>query len=1180
MPLVAQQRLAHARQRSYYTKVFRLTEPQTQLLYNQGLSRARQEFFTAAVDSFPTDSLTAGMTRPLPLGYYLVAHTQGAQLVYWLRTVSRLQVAVLNNQADLVLTVRDSSGQLLRDAQVRLHRRRVPLDPLTGTYRLAKGGREGLLAITQDGRTTYHLLERKRPYGWEKRGWVKRALFSFPLSLLSSPVRTLWHDLHNASYTNERIVGLLRSIFNEEVRYERQEQRERKREEYWVSYLALSKPHYRPSGDTLRLKARVLRRRDGKPSTDPLDLMLQSQGKVKKVATLRPVRPGSYLYTLPLTDTLGLQADRNVTLYLQDRQEITRAEETFYFHDYELKNTHYTLRAAQTIHRAGTAQAFYLRGTDANELPLLDARVRLVVLPLEVRELGRPTVFVPDTLWTTSQALDPVGETRINLPAGVLPATALRYRVEATFLNADQEQHVAKETITYHLDPAELTLTLQGDSLQLRYLVHGQSVPQAATLERWAENGPLGPVAGQKVQLPLSLPVQPHVARYVLRDAQGHRAELRLSEANAGLSVQSDRTRDSLYVAVENPHRIPFWYFLYRGNQLMQRGTGTSWQVALRTPARESWFVSLHYLWGGEIQAAEYRIQLPQKALLIQAEQPAVAYPGQHLRLHYTVTDASGEPAAGVDLTSYAYTTKFAAPTAPALPDFEPYRPGRIAGRRFSLGTAFDSSPQKPAAQILGDTWPQWRERLGLGSLRFYQFLYPDQGRFLEYRPAPGGITQLAPFVVDSGRIAPVAAVYVDGVPVYIREINAQEPYAIVADSGYHTIALRTATRLITLEQVYLRQGHKLTLSIDPAYVQPKVQLEKRPAQFTQAEQATLNRYLLPVETDRRGGVSGSTLRQGNRLQVIAAGKTVYKRNKPVVLGGPFRPDSVLYREPTGLRQKFLLEPAYQYHFAPGLLKMTSMEPHAFQSLPAFLASSDSLPLRGFAYTEAAVRQLFPTPVFRPFIRLRLDDTVQTRAGQGTLELWRRNDLPQPLYTLVTQPGRPGFVRLLRHAPAIEGLPPGTYQVTVLLTDSTCLQPAPVLVRAQGTTYLQLRPQDQRQPGPASRRVLAEVQQRAQQEVARVHDLATREIKVKAPTARGVAAGNWPLVRVGCWTSKRKRACPGSRCWSRELRSARPRMRMAALSWRLPVTASYPFLLLAISPNKSLWAMGVVSKSE
>ncbi|MGY2132346.1 carboxypeptidase-like regulatory domain-containing protein [Hymenobacter sp. HD11105] len=1123
----AQQRLAQGRQRSYYIKVFCLTDAETLLLYQKGLAAAKASFFTQPVDSFPTDSLRQ-WRRPLPVGYYLVAHTEGPRLVYWLRSVTDREVVVLDNQVDLALVVRDTTGQLLDGrAQVHIGGREVPFDATTHSFRKARGGRGGIVAVTQGGRTTYHLLNRTFPSRTQHtvRSVANRVVFGFPLGYLTGPVRNFVRGLRHFSYTTTGLVGLVRSVFSEDVRDERQNQREQRWEQAWTHYLVFSKPRYLPQGDTLRLKARVTRRDGGRPCTKPLTLWLTNASKPKKIAVLRPERPGSYVFELPLTDTLGLQSSRPVYVRLANDQDITLASGEFQLEDYELKNTRYTLRVAETEQRRGTLQALFLHGTDANELNLLDARVRVAVVPTEVTRLASPVVFVPDTLWTHAQALDPVGETRLNLPHSQLPAAELRYRVEATFLNSDNERHAEQAQVTHRLDPGQLTVQLHNDSVQLRYQQAGKNAPQAATLEVWPPSSTLKqPLFRGPVQLPLDLSVLPQAASYVLRDATGRTAELRLTPANAALALRSDRTHDSIFVEMENPHRLAFWYFVYRGNELVHRGYSRELRMAERASSPEPWFASVQYEWGGEMRTEEYSIPLSQSQLQVRAEQPAVGYPGQRIRLTYHVTDAGGAPVPNADLTSYAYTSKFRQPEAPELPSAEPPTVSRRAGRRFRLAEQFDNKPEQTSQQPLD--WAQWRAQLGLDSLVFYQFLYPKFGVFGEYRPAPGGLTQVAPFVMDSGRVQPAAAVYLDGVPIYIRAINHTEPYALVADSGYHTLAVRTATRLITLRGVYLRPMHKLTISLDLNYPRPDMTVEERPATFTPLEQTELNRRLLPVSIANLPPGAWPTLRQGARLQVLTyQHRSQQDYQNAVWLGGPFRADSVLYREGSGLRQKFLFEPTYRYTFAPGLLKQTSTEAYRFEGLTHY-SYADSLPLRGFAYTEAAVRKLQERFRFQPatssaWTFVQLDDTVRTRAGQGRLVLWpppaeadtkpQTPALPAVLYTLITQQSQPKFGRLLRGLMPVQGLKPGKYRVAVLLADSTCLVPADVNVRAGGTTYVQLQRTHRQPKGATSRRVSRFIETRTTRSTAATDQPAVRTYQIRETSA--AERRGWPLVR-------------------------------------------------------------------
>jgi len=1123
----AQPPLARARQRSYLTKVFRLTNEQARHLYEHNLSAARPDFFTQPVDSFPTDK--PDPRRPLLPGYYLVAHTEGAQLVYWLRSETDREVVVIDNQVDLTLVVRDSVGRLLDDARVTLTRRPVPFDAATRTYRLANAGHAGLVAVTHAGRTTFHHLEQQADYAERSRPTLgrkvlntgRRLVFGWPLGYLTSPVWRLGRDLKHASGVSTGLVGLLRSVFNPDVREERQAGREdQQRATYaggqWESYLALSKPRYRPAGDTLRFKARLLRRPDGRPYRRPLTLWLGGSygSPEKKIALLRPVRPGSYQYVLPLLDTLGLRANTQVGFRLATAKNQTLVSGHFQLEDYELKSTRYSLRVAEKEHQRGKPQAVFLRGTDSNELNLLDARVRLSVVPTTPPgALPGRQLFVPDTLWTHAQALDALGETRLNLPPAVFPAADFSYAVQATFLNSDNERHTDQLTVPYRLDPGRLTLELRADSVHLTYRHLGRSVPHVAklTIEDGSVLGQGNPLFADSVRLPLVLPVAAQASSYGLEDAQGHSASLDLDETNGDLTLRSDRTHDSIFLAVDNPRRLSFWYFVYRGARLVYRGYGPAWQLAAAAPGAEAWSVSLHYLWGEEMRAVEYTVALPQRQLVVRTDQPEVAYPGQKIQLKFTVTDGGGRPVPHADLTAYAYTSKFGQAQLPRhLPSFEPAVRGRLSLRRFELGSGFENSRAQTGQQLLA--WRQWRTRLGLDSLRFYQFLYPDYGAFYEYQLAPGGITQVAPFVVDSGRVQAPVAVYVDGVPVYVHAASQSQPYALVADSGRHTISIRTTNRLVTLRDVYLRHLHKLTLSIDVNQPCAELTVEKRPTVLLPAEQLTLSRTLLLLDN------SYGTLRQGNLLRPVPP-----RPYKTYALSGPFRPDSVLLRRVDGLRRKFLFEPQYVYSFAPGLLKMTSAEPDRYGSLSTF-GFAGSLPLVDFACTEAdfqprpdpATGRPRPTPYW-PVIPTRrpvLNNPPLTPAGQGRLEV-RLPARPVPAkpdyyfpnaeYLLLTQPGQPKFQRLLAGTALVHALPAGRYRVAVLLADSTCLAPAEdVVVRADGTTYFQLHLPDRQPAGRLSRRigrlVRARIPKDPEPSAAEIKQT-QRSIKVTQPTA-------------------------------------------------------------------------------
>lgn len=428
---------------------------------------------------------------------------------------------------------------------------------------------------------------------------------------------------------------------------------------------------------------------------------------------------------LLLLDSLNLKADTQPALRLRTSRGRQLLETTVRIEDYELANTHYALRLAQAAPRAGQSQAVYLRGTDANELSLLDARLQLAVLPN-----GQPgafagrQLFVPDTLFTLRQPLDAVGETRVNLPETRFPAADLPYTVTATFLNADNERHQETAAAKRYADPGALHLELRADSLELRYSVAAQaSRPHAATptVRGSATGGPVMVLTTQQLTLPARLLLDPRAATYELADSAGRATELVLTETNAAVAMHAERTADTVRLRLDNPRRLLVYYFIYRGQRLVRRGQGTALEFAARATSPEPWYVSLHYSWGETLRAAEYTVPLARHQLTVQADQAAVAYPGQRLALRYMVTDVAGRPVPDADLTSYAYTSKFEQPNAPQLPNYDQFVPGQTSRRRFALAAGFENDAEKPATQPL--PWADWRGRLGLDSLRFYQFL-------------------------------------------------------------------------------------------------------------------------------------------------------------------------------------------------------------------------------------------------------------------------------------------------------------------------------------------------------------------------------------------------------------------------------------------------------------------------
>ncbi|MCX2741789.1 carboxypeptidase-like regulatory domain-containing protein [Pontibacter anaerobius] len=901
-PAIAQAKLSKSLQRSPYTYIYSISTEEARLYLEKGPKVVQESFFHTLVDSFAVQTT---YQKQLGQGHFLFAYASGSDLVYEIHQVRPYGIKLLQNQADLNVLLHDTLGQAITGAQVWLSGKQVPFDAETQTYRLAKQKEGGLLEILYQGHTSFEAISHQ-DNGYRYPFSFRRLIYTRPIYYLWKPVRDV---VQSIKYGPSGWIRSLVSVFDDT--YQQSESVKYK------GYVATTKPIYQP-GDTVKYKAFILKK-NGHPYRRQVWLEMQVNGKYKTLQKLNPYRPGAYTGELVLHDSLNLELDRHQYMSFTKPRKYgkTLMSQHFKYEDYELKETTYAARLEKEKLYQGQLNKVYLRGADANGLNLLDARMELVVLAGQVLQAEKPEVFVPDTLWVHRQPLDAEGETVVELPQHIFPEVSLVYRVEVVFLNSSNER-VAKEVRGEYLHrQGRLELKLQQDSLRLEYLEGDTMLAKAnAILTGFDNNGKA--LQEQEVRLPALLPLDPYISHYLLQ-WQGLKQKLDLHQQDDQLSLLTNRDTDSLYLAIQNPRKLPYWYFLYRKNRLVARGQGQerAWSSSLPLKGDAPYFVTLQYVWAGEAKDQEQNEPLLKQRLNLDLQAPKVVFPGQKASMTLAVTDYAGKPVPKVDLTAYAITSKFKENNLPNLTSFDKYK-GRKKLKELRLSGLHGGSA-KPL------DWERWSQRMGLDSLAYYDFLYPERGLFQEYSLSRDSVTQFAPFVVDSGRVQPVHVIFVDEVPVYFSGTDVLPNYAFPADSGYHTIKLRTAEQLITLEKVYFKPQHKLTLSIDLDILTgastPRTQA------LQNQERDMLNRYLFQVERNFNKDIT--YLKQGQVVQVLPQYAWQNRRQVPYsgynegrILAGPFLPDRMKFNRLGSITTTFTPEPDYLLTFEPELLKM------------------------------------------------------------------------------------------------------------------------------------------------------------------------------------------------------------------------------------------------------------------
>lgn len=1049
----AAQPLLHSRQGSASAYVYQISNAQAEKVCRAKIWQADSTFFHTLRDSFPADS---SLQRALPQGHYLIARIVKNQLKIDLLSVQPFDVVVLNNSADLNIAVHSTAGQPLADVAVSIDGRRIPFDRRTQTYRLRKSNQRGFLRVEHGGLAVFYDLSRQR-----NNPWTKRLVNNTPLRyvyrpvefVLRTPVDLLMSLSPRHGHRTYRIRRLFRNVGRGITCIFNPSECER---DQWQGYMVFNKPKFMP-GDTVRLKAFVTNRR-GRPLKDSVSVMMYPEwNRPVNLGRIAPYLPGSYDFEFALHDSLKLQLDRNYRVNLQKQRNRVYVASGFKYEDYELKSLQFSLRADGDYQYRGKPYRLHLKGTDENELNLPDARTELLLTTVQVLEFKDSVVFVPDTLWRKELALEPGGETSVEIPDSIFPLCDVQYRVEAVLLSADNERVSKSQNVTFFHTHKELHLDLQKDSLRMEYREEGRQKPALATLTLLDALGQA--LEERLVQLPHTEAVNAYVSEYKL-DMGLLKKTWRPASEQALLQCFASRSHDSLFIACDNPRRIPFRYFLYRHNREIERGYGTDWQLRRPAGERETYFIALQYLWGGQVRSENYSVDFARRQLNVQVEQPALAWPGMETDITVTVTDQRGRPVPNADLTAWAVTQKFQ-PQAPALPWFEKQTPQR---RLINTFNALRDQPQNNRTPL---NFAYWRNKTGLDTAEYYRFAYPGQKLYRFEYDAPDSIAQFAPFFVLKGTSQPVHVVYVDQKPAYFGWNTTRQPYSIRISPGYHRVELRCTDRLIRLDSVLISPGKKLILSLSDSIQDPHISTTLMPASLTQDEKNNLYRYIFPY---RCSGSEWAYIEQKGAVQLLSNASVSGGR----FLAGPVVQDSIYYRSMSGnYKTGFAHEPMMEYDFAPGLLKMRSVNPES--DYPDQLRGAAREELKDTVWTAEGIqdqRLKFLHSLRRT--QDRFSEVKQPAKGNARLHWSVREDMAtneRPLNTLLFHIEDPGFVKV---APGwgqqFAQLAPGHYRLVVLFPKGAYALLDSLPVRAGGINFYKVERWKLLQPDTFSRR--------------------------------------------------------------------------------------------------------------
>jgi len=1041
------QKLLKSRQSSYLTYIYEISDKEAAKINKRGVYKVDSTYFHNLVDSYPTDSVFS--KRLLP-GHYLKTYSQQNKQNVSYTFVPDFDVKILNNNTDLCIQVYDLNGNNLPNVVVKIGLKTLHFDKKTQCYLDRKSNQKGILKVSRDGNTAYYQLSRKYNNPALLRG-ARSILYGTPLKYVWFPVSYIINipidgvkSIIRGQSTGViwRTYHFFRNLpYNVGKLFDRDE-KNRDFSRNYKGYMVFNKPKYMP-GDTVKFKAFIVDKK-GKPLTKTVNVELYNGKKYFQLKELKPYRNGAYESRFFIHDSLDLKLDRSYSIELENKDRSTYISGNFYYEQYELAKNKLVLRTESDNHFKGKSLSVFAKGTDENGLNLLDARLQIIVKPNSVSTYFDNRTFIPDTLYVLKKELRPTGETEILIPDSVFPKVNLNYTLDVRLLTSDNEIITEEKQLSYFYTQKRFDIKLINDSIQFTYLENDQ--PVSWKVDIYATDN-----FGFKTDLvqtvtPCKVKLNPFYNQYCIK-SDSLFWSFNMASQSSLLQCMSQRTKDSVFVEVNNPRKLNFTYNIYKKNTEKLRGSGDSLSVRQHSAAKENYFISLRYLWGGKIKEESYRIPFFDKNLNIAVKQSRIVYPGQKVNLEINVTDQAGKPVPNVDLTAYSLTSKF---------DYDPPKVpylGKLAANKAVINNFTLKDNKMNETCLLPLNYESWKKFAAIDSIEYYKFLYPGTQLYrFEYKPA-NKITQFSPYVVSNkGDLIPVKVIYVDSKPLYFSWSTIKQPYSFQVDSGYHTIKLRTAERSITLDSLYFNQGKKVVFSLQEKLATNHIKSEKAETTLSQHERNVLFRYIFPYRNTF--GEKYAWIEDDNFIQLLNPVEN--KRYNQQNFAGPVSGD-VTFNLKDGYSTNFNHEAFFEYDFAPNLLKMREINKKYYPDIQSYFSPDQEMS------DEVLTKQKIETD-WKDYMEMkrrekpRYNYPISTQKGFGKLNIdiqaKKQQTFKTPLNILMFRYDTPNFLRIYPgNISLMHQLEKGLYRIIIFYPGSSYQVVDSIDIKTNGLNY-------------------------------------------------------------------------------------------------------------------------------
>ncbi|BDD07231.1 alpha-2-macroglobulin family protein [Aureibacter tunicatorum] len=514
-----------------------------------------------------------------------------------------------------------------------------------------------------------------------------------------------------------------------------------------------------------------------------------------KIADLNPYRDGAYSGKFVLHDSLDLDLDEEYCILFTQGNKLLKYGD-FYLEDYELPKYKTEFRA-QSDDFYNENPVFYARAKDFNGFNVPGINCKLKIEKFYKSKVWKPYTFIPDLIWEKEMPLDPIGETKIEVPKDIFPDAKFSYYISIDFIASDGTLNKESEHFTYtpRLEKYS-SIKIDGDTVKFD-TKHKEKNAQLETTSYFGKKNTL------YVSLPHKLSVDANTFKYQLFTAQD--TSKKVLESRRINPIYS-RTDDSLSVKISKKLPFDFNYTLYKGDKQIEYGKvkgseADQWQLNRKINKNSTYSIAIHYQWGKTIQKNNFLIRKPSEFLKINHDLPAVVYPGEEKEINISITDKDSQKVKNADVTALAYNSQFKKSQAEDLPYYFEFENYRKQNRFFKKNIATEKKNIDQGKFI----------HLPLDTVVLHQML-SSKDIFI-HKEAIEDKTKswLSPFVVNNNKLRKTYMLKINDLWQYFEK--TKQNYVFPVKEGLHSFVFRLNDGAYLSEKIMIEKGYRYWIS-------------------------------------------------------------------------------------------------------------------------------------------------------------------------------------------------------------------------------------------------------------------------------------------------------------------------------------------------------------------------------